>query len=95
MVPSPPFSPTARRQSGQASRCPALHHFLPRWDLHDGALRFWPDIARNPDGSGWFTPSAVSFFGTGVGFQIGIDVSDHIFVINNREAIENVSDEYC
>jgi len=46
-------------------------------------------IARNPDGSGWSAPSAISFFGTGLGFQMGMDVTDYIVVINNRKAIEN------
>jgi len=46
-------------------------------------------IARSPDGNGWSAPSAINYFGTGLGLQMGVDVTDYIVIINNQKAIKN------
>lgn len=44
-------------------------------------------VARLPDGS-WSPPSAIMTGGAGVGGQIGAEITDFIFILNTREAVE-------
>ncbi|PRT55405.1 hypothetical protein B9G98_03025 [Wickerhamiella sorbophila] len=44
-------------------------------------------VARLPDGS-WSPPSAIMTGGAGVGGQIGAELTDFIFILNTREAVE-------
>lgn len=45
-------------------------------------------MARLPDGS-WSTPSAVAIAGTGIGSQVGFELTDFVFVLNSHEAVKN------
>lgn len=47
-------------------------------------------VARLPDG-GWSAPSAVVTAGAGVGGQIGAELTDFVFVLNSRAAVESFS----
>ncbi len=41
--------------------------------------------------SGWSAPSAIGVGGAGFGFQIGIEITDLIFVLNTQEAVNAFS----
>jgi len=45
-------------------------------------------IARLPDGS-WSPPSAIVSAGAGVGGQIGAELTDFVFILNNKEAVDS------
>lgn len=47
-------------------------------------------IARLPDGS-WSAPSAIVTAGAGVGGQIGAEITDFVFILNTRKAVETFS----
>lgn len=47
-------------------------------------------VARLPDG-GWSAPSAVVTAGAGVGGQIGAELTDFVFILNTRAAVESFS----
>nr|XP_015213718.1 PREDICTED: SH3 domain-containing YSC84-like protein 1 [Lepisosteus oculatus] len=44
-------------------------------------------VARLPDGR-WSAPSAIGIAGLGGGFEIGVEVSDLVIILNHRRAIE-------
>ncbi|KAM9889036.1 hypothetical protein OXX80_001862 [Metschnikowia pulcherrima] len=45
-------------------------------------------VARLPDGS-WSPPSAIITAGAGVGGQIGAELTDFVFILNTRSAVES------
>lgn len=45
-------------------------------------------VARLPDGS-WSAPSAIMTAGAGVGGQIGAELTDFVFILNTRSAVES------
>lgn len=45
-------------------------------------------VARLPDGS-WSPPSAIVTAGAGVGGQIGAELTDFVFILNTRSAVES------
>jgi lipid-binding SYLF domain-containing protein len=47
-------------------------------------------VARLPDGS-WSAPSAIMTAGAGVGGQIGAELTDFVFILNNKAAVESFS----
>ncbi|CCE86356.1 Piso0_004840 [Millerozyma farinosa CBS 7064] len=47
-------------------------------------------VARLPDG-GWSAPSAVVTAGAGVGGQIGAEITDFVFILNNKAAVDAFS----
>uniref|UniRef100_A0A060T535 ARAD1B07194p n=1 Tax=Blastobotrys adeninivorans TaxID=409370 RepID=A0A060T535_BLAAD len=47
-------------------------------------------VARLPDGS-WSAPSAIMTAGAGVGGQIGAEITDFVFILNTRAAVESFS----
>ena len=47
-------------------------------------------IAKLPDGS-WSAPSAIAAVGAGVGLQIGAEITDFVFVLNNAAAVRAFS----
>ncbi|EGF82619.1 hypothetical protein BATDEDRAFT_9413 [Batrachochytrium dendrobatidis JAM81] len=47
-------------------------------------------VARLPDGS-WSAPSAIMVAGAGVGAQIGAEITDFVFVLNNAAAVRSFS----
>ncbi|CAN6608466.1 protein Ysc84p [Trichomonascus vanleenenianus] len=47
-------------------------------------------VARLPDGS-WSAPSAIVTAGAGVGGQIGAELTDFVFILNTRAAVESFS----
>lgn len=47
-------------------------------------------VARLPDGS-WSAPSAIVTAGAGVGGQIGAEITDFIFILNNQKAVDTFS----
>ncbi|TSN67123.1 SH3 domain-containing YSC84-like protein 1 [Bagarius yarrelli] len=47
-------------------------------------------IARLPDGR-WSAPSAIGIAGLGGGFQIGLEASDFVIILNQRRAVEAFS----
>jgi len=42
-------------------------------------------------GKGWSAPSAIGTGGIGVGFQAGIEVSEHVIILNTPEAVKAFS----
>ena len=44
-------------------------------------------VARLPDGS-WSAPSAIVTAGAGVGGQIGAELTDFVFVLNTKAAVD-------
>ncbi|KAF4461660.1 SH3 domain-containing [Fusarium albosuccineum] len=44
-------------------------------------------VARLPDGS-WSAPSAIATAGAGVGGQIGFELTDFVFILNDKEAVK-------
>ncbi|KAL8418814.1 hypothetical protein RB594_002139 [Gaeumannomyces avenae] len=57
-----------------------------------GSARFGSGlvIARLPDG-GWSAPSAIATGGAGVGGQIGFELTDFVFILNDAAAIKTFS----
>lgn len=47
-------------------------------------------VARLPDGS-WSAPSALVTAGAGVGGQIGAELTDFVFILNNQSAVDTFS----
>lgn len=47
-------------------------------------------VARLPDGS-WSPPSAIVTAGAGVGGQIGAELTDFVFILNTKSAVESFS----
>lgn len=45
-------------------------------------------VARLPDGT-WSPPSAIVTAGAGAGGQVGIELTDFVFILNTREAVES------
>lgn len=45
-------------------------------------------VARLPDGS-WSPPSAISTAGAGVGGQIGAELTDFVFILNSKSAVDS------
>lgn len=45
-------------------------------------------VARLPDGS-WSAPSAIVTAGAGVGGQIGAEITDFVFILNNKAAVDS------
>lgn len=45
-------------------------------------------VARLSDG-GWSAPSAIATAGAGVGGQVGAELTDFVFILNNRAAVES------
>lgn len=45
-------------------------------------------VARLPDGS-WSAPSAIVTAGAGVGGQVGAELTDFVFILNNEAAVES------
>lgn len=45
-------------------------------------------VARLPDGS-WSAPSAIMTAGAGVGGQIGAELTDFVFILNNKAAVDS------
>lgn len=45
-------------------------------------------VARLPDGS-WSAPSAIMTAGAGVGGQVGAELTDFVFILNTRAAVES------
>ncbi|KAL4746802.1 hypothetical protein BDW72DRAFT_28324 [Aspergillus terricola var. indicus] len=66
-----------------------------------GSLRFGSGIliARLPDsndpnrqdGSGWSAPSAISTFGLGFGGQVGFELTDFVFILNDTDSVTTFS----
>ncbi|KAL3433930.1 hypothetical protein BDV09DRAFT_101070 [Aspergillus tetrazonus] len=67
-----------------------------------GSLRFGSGIliarlpeSNDPDrqdgGSGWSPPSAISTFGFGFGGQIGFELTDFVFVLNDTDSVTTFS----
>jgi len=44
-------------------------------------------IARLPNGT-WSAPSAIGTFGAGLGGQIGVEVTDFVFILNDNDAVK-------
>lgn len=57
-----------------------------------GSFRFGSGliIARLPDGS-WSAPSAMAAGGIGAGGQVGVELTDFVFVLNTDEAVQKFS----
>ncbi|BFZ59751.1 hypothetical protein YB2330_000768 [Saitoella coloradoensis] len=47
-------------------------------------------VARLPDGS-WSAPSAIATAGMGFGGQVGAEITDFVFILNNRAAVDSFS----
>ncbi|CZR59448.1 related to DUF500 and SH3 domain protein [Phialocephala subalpina] len=47
-------------------------------------------VARLPDGT-WSTPSAIALVGNGFGGQIGIEITDFVFILNSHAAVQSLS----
>jgi len=45
-------------------------------------------IAHKPNGEGWTRPCAIGMGGVSIGFQIGMEKTEHIFILRNKEALE-------
>ena len=43
-------------------------------------------MARRPDNS-WSAPSAIGTFGAGVGGQLGVEITDFVFILNDADAV--------
>lgn len=57
-----------------------------------GSARFGSGVvvARRPDGS-WSAPSAIGTAGLGFGSQLGIEVTDFVFILNDSHAVRTFS----
>ena len=49
-------------------------------------------VARLPDGS-WSAPSAIACAGAGIGSQIGLEVTDFVFILNDDAAVTTFSQQ--
>jgi len=45
-------------------------------------------IARKPNGEGWTGPCAIGMGGVSIGFQIGMEKVEHMFILHDKEALK-------
>jgi len=50
-------------------------------------------IARKLNGEGWTGPCAIRMGGMSIGFQIGMEKTEHIFILNNKEVLTFINNK--
>ncbi|TDZ34001.1 SH3 domain-containing protein [Colletotrichum spinosum] len=82
-IPTPPFrSPTKLSLAGLAILTVLKAGFLGSGRFGSGLV-----VSRLPDGS-WSAPSAIGTAGAGFGGQIGFELTDFVFILNDASAVK-------